>query len=85
MAEEKDMALWEGISVMDTLDRAMKRARRFTMHGAYIAEISVPNNGLALCKRTLKTPGHHTFYANADLILSCVTRIIPVEPEEEGQ
>lgn len=70
---------------MDTLERGLARARQFTMHGAYLAELTIPTDDLITCQRTTRTEGHYTLHGSADAILACVTRVIPVGVLEEGE
>jgi hypothetical protein len=83
--EIDDPSLWDGISAMDTLERAMKRARQFPMHGAFVAELHIPPGGSIVAQRTLRTPGHYTLHGAAEDLLACVVGIFPVEPLDEGQ
>ena len=81
--ELDDLTLWEGISVMDTLERALKRARQFPIHGAFIAELRIPPDAPIAARRTLKTPGHYTLHGLPEELLACVEQVIPVEPSDE--
>lgn len=83
--ELRDPSLWEGLSVMDTLERGVARAEQFQMHGSFVAELTLPIGGLIHWKRTGKAQGHFTVWGNADAILACVTGVIDVNAPEEGQ
>lgn len=83
--EIADPTLHGGISVMDTLEKALQRAKDFPMHGDYIAEVTIPEGSLIVARRTTRTEGHYTLFGNADAILACVTRVIQVNAPEEGQ
>jgi hypothetical protein len=83
-AEVDDPSLWDGISVMDTLERALKRARQFPMHGTFVAELTISPDAPIRATRTLKTPGHYTLHASPQVLLNCVTQVFPVEPQHEA-
>ncbi len=82
-AEKFNPALWDGISVMDTLDRAQKRAREFPQHGAFIAVLRIPPDARITATRTLRTPGHYTLHGAPADLLACVAEVIAVEPVKE--
>jgi hypothetical protein len=84
-AEIADPSLHGGLSVMDTLERALERAREYPMQGTFVAELTIPTDSLIMVKRTTKTPGHYTLFGNADTILRCVTQVISVASLEVGQ
>lgn len=83
--ELRDSSLYGGLSVIDTLVRAIARARKFPMHGSYVVELTIPVGEFIHWKRTGKSPGHFTIWGNADAIMACVTRIIDVDAQEEGR
>jgi hypothetical protein len=64
--------LWEGLSVMDTFERAAKVALRFPTNGGYISAVDVPDDGSVIYRRTLRRQGHHTIWADAELLLKRV-------------
>ena len=82
-AEVDDPALWDGISVMDTLERARKRARHFPQHGAFIAVLRIPPDAPITAARTLRTPGHYTLHGAPSDLLACVAKVVAVEPAKE--
>lgn len=84
-AEVGNPELWGGISVMDTLDRARKRAQQFPQHGVFIAVLHIPPAGPVTAARTLTTPGHYTLHGAPADLLACVAEVIPVEPAEEAR
>ena len=74
--DAKQRALAEGVSVFATEEQARRLARRFHL-GSYIAEVNLPEECRIL--RTQRTPGHHTVWAAADLLLEAVVRVVSVE------
>lgn len=83
-AEIRDPSLWDGLSVMDTLELALERAREYPMHGAYVAELTFSDDILIVAKKT-GGRGHYTLYGAADTLRACITRVYPVDRPEEGQ
>lgn len=79
-AEVDDSRLWDGISVMDTLARALNRARQFPQHGGFVAVLHIPPNVSVVATRTLRTPGHYTLHGAPDILLACVVEVVAVEP-----
>ncbi len=79
-AEVGDPGLWDGISAMDTLERARKRARQFPQHGTFIAVLHIPPDAPITAARTLRTPGHYTLHGAAADLLACVAEVVPVDP-----
>ena len=70
--------LWYGISVYDTLDRALSRARKQPTLGTFIAEIQIRWGQGIRAERTGHRRGHHTLWGEPTALLSCVTRVVPV-------
>ena len=73
--------LAEGVSVMDTLEGARKRARqvRSLRSKRFVAELVIPDGSPITFERTGKTPGHFTLWGDPDEILACVVSIFPVD------
>ena len=84
-AELQDPSLWDGISVMDTIERAIERARRFPMHGAFVAELTIAPDVPISWRRTLTTEGHFTLHGTPEALLGCVSRVISIESAEGTQ
>lgn len=82
--EIEDHSIWDAVSMSDTFQRALKRARRFPQHGMFIAEVSIPEGSMIVARPTLGR-GHYSVHGAPDALLGCVTRVIPVDPPEEGQ
>ena len=70
--------LWHGISVYDTLDRAIRRARKQPHLGEYIAELQIPWGRSIRAERTGHRRGHHTLWGEPGALLACVNRVVPV-------
>jgi len=70
--------LWQGISVYDSLERAMNQARKRPGLGTYIAELEIPWGRSVQAERTGHRRGHHTLWGEPAAILACVIRIVPV-------
>ncbi len=82
--ELDDPSPWEGISGLDTLERALKRARQFPMHGGFVAEPTSPPAASTTAQRTLRTPGHYTLHGSPQDLLDCVTQVFAIESPQEG-
>jgi hypothetical protein len=70
--------LWHGVSVYDTLDRAMSRARKQPGLGMFIAELQIRWGRGIRVERTGHRRGHHTIWGDAAALLDCVTRVATV-------
>jgi hypothetical protein len=70
-----------GISVNATLTQARKRARTVRSLRQYtcVAELSVPDDAAVEFARTLSSPGHHTLWGDADILLGCVVLVHSVD------
>lgn len=64
--------------MMDTRERAGMLQRRFPQLGAYIAVVDIPMDGRIRVERTLREPGHHTIWGDADGLLRCVVAVTPI-------
>lgn len=74
-----------GISLFDTLLRARKMAAGPSWNGAgFIVELHIPAGALVTIERTGRQPGHHTLWGAPDVILSYITRVVPIHSEEEA-
>lgn len=51
-----------GISVFDDIELARKKAIRFPMLGALLAEVTVPDDSSVRFERTTSSRGHHTMW-----------------------
>ena len=70
--------LWQGISVYDSLERAMSQARKRPSLGAYVAELEIPWGRNIQAERTGHRRGHHTLWGEPKALLACVVRVVPV-------
>jgi hypothetical protein len=70
-------AVWDGLSVMSTLNQARRKQRISSGIGSYIAIIRVPTDGSIRFRRTLSEAGHHTIWADAAILLSLVVSVEP--------
>ena len=70
--------LWQGISVYDSLERALSQARRRPGLGAYVAELEIPWGRHIQAERTGHRRGHHTLWGEPAALLACVIRVFPV-------
>lgn len=73
--------LAEGVSVMETLQQARKRARQVrSLRGKrFVAEVVIPEGSAITFERTTKTPGHYTLRGDPGEMLRCVVSVFPVE------
>jgi hypothetical protein len=76
-------ALHDGISTFATEQQARKKVlgmrERGHNLGDYIARLEIPDDAPGVrIERTLRTPGHHTIWADPDELLKCVVSIVPV-------
>lgn len=73
------MRLNGGISVFNTEQQARKKAIAYPELGSYVARLEVPEDAPGVrIERTLRTPGHHTIWADPDQLLEYVVSIVPV-------
>jgi hypothetical protein len=70
--------IWYGISVYDTLDRALSRARRQPALGTFVAEVQFRWGQGIRAERTGHRRGHHTLWGDPTQLLGCVTRVVVV-------
>ena len=73
----------DGISVFNTEQQARKKVlslRELGINlGDYIARLDIPDGAPGVrIERTLRTPGHHTIWADPDQLLEYVVSIVPV-------
>lgn len=71
---------WAGISVHDTEQQCRKNALKWSL-GAYIAEMDVPEDGGVRYGPTGKS-GHCTIWGEAEQLLRCVSRVIPLRAKD---
>jgi hypothetical protein len=77
-ADPVQAALWDGLSVQNTLAQARRRVRASPMLGRYVAVIRIPLDGTIRFERTLGAPGHYTLWGDPALLLSLVVSIVAV-------
>jgi hypothetical protein len=71
---EKD---WAGVSMLDSMDNAIRLATRRRDLGSYIAVLDLP--GSIARERSGPIPGHHNVWASPDELFARVVETIPVE------
>jgi hypothetical protein len=77
-------ALWEGISVFDSLGAARTKARRYPDLGKFVAVLQVPpGENISVAQTGRRREGHHTIWAEPGILLACVVDVVPVESESE--
>jgi hypothetical protein len=74
--DPETLRLWDGISVYDTVLRAMAKSRRYPWLGTFIAKLEIPNDGSFRIERTTKSRGHYTIWAEPEDLLESVTEMI---------
>lgn len=75
--DEESIRLSTGISVFRTEAQARRAGRRRRFRGTFfIAEIVVPVDARMRIERTTGTPGHFTLWAEPDMIVSWVARVL---------
>lgn len=73
------LRLYDGLSVYATLSRARRKARGFPMLGNFLAEGRIPDDAPVRVERTmLGSAGHHTLWAEPDVLLGCVSGMVSV-------
>jgi hypothetical protein len=70
--------LWDGVSVFATETQARNQAKDFPLLGGYIAQVDVPDDAPVRVERTLRTRGHHTVWADPQVLLRHVVSVEPV-------
>lgn len=63
-ASDLEIALWAGVSVYDTDERARKKARGLPQLGSHIAHLELPDGPAIPVARTTRSPGHHTIWGS---------------------
>lgn len=74
--------LRSGRSVYATEAQAWRRLRGAPLLGRYIAELELHDDDPVRWERTLSSPGHHTLWGDAALLLTRVVRTIAFEEEK---
>lgn len=78
------LRLWDGLSVYETPEQAYNTVRQYPQLGAFIAAITIPDDGTFRYERTLAGEGHHTLWSNPDALLRCVSAVISVAAMQGG-
>jgi hypothetical protein len=75
------LELARGVSVNATLRQAQNRARttRTLKRYLFVAELAIPDDAPIRFKRTFSSPGHHTLWGDADMLLSFVVCVHPID------
>ncbi len=74
-SRQSDLA--RGVSVFRTQAQALRHARRYDL-GTFIAELRLPA-GTAVRRTLRRSVGHHTVFAEAEVLLASVVRIALVD------
>jgi hypothetical protein len=72
------LRLWDGISVYETEQQARVKALQFPQLGGYVARLAIPPGLRVRAERTTSSEGHHTLWASAAILHSCVVDVVPV-------
>ncbi|MEK7285340.1 MAG: hypothetical protein AAB114_05695, partial [Chloroflexota bacterium] len=67
--------LSQGVSILDTVERAREQCRLFPRLGKYAAEILIPPDARV---EQSSWEGHYTVWADADDLLGWVVRVVPL-------
>jgi hypothetical protein len=71
--------LHSGLSVFRTQGQARRKAQDFPMLGRFVADLHIPDDAQLEAQRTIpRSPGHHTLWATAHVLLDCVVTVEPV-------
>ncbi len=70
--------LASGRSVYNTEAQARRKARAYPVLGRYIAAVELPEHPAIRMERTLASAGHHTLWADPELLLANVVAVVPV-------
>ena len=73
--------VWDGISVYRTATQERNKARDHPFLGRFIAELSIPDDAPIRVEKTYGR-GHHTVWGAADILLTLVVSVTPVEMVE---
>lgn len=84
-ASLRKRAVWDGLSMTDTRERAGILQRRFPQLGAYIAVLDIPMDGQILVERTLRETGHHTVWGDPGGLLRCIVAVTPILASERNE
>jgi hypothetical protein len=76
-SDSRDAAVWDGLSVYSTAAQARRKQRSSPVLGDFIAVLRVPLDGSVRIERT-RGEGHHTLWADADVLLSLVVAVEPI-------
>jgi hypothetical protein len=72
-------ALWDGVSVQNTLAQARRKSRVSPRLGSYVAILRVSSDGPIRFRRSLG-PGHYTLWGEPDVLLAAVIDVIALYP-----
>jgi len=75
-ADPRQVQLASGLSVFRTEEQARRQARRYDL-GRFLAELHLSDEWQV--ERTLRTSGHHTVFADTEVLLRAVVRVIAVD------
>lgn len=73
---------WNGVSVWETLEQARQMARGVASLGRCVARLEIPAGAEVRSQRTFRTEGHHTLWAEPEVLLRCVASVVLVDPVE---
>lgn len=72
------LRLWDGISVYETEQHAREKAQQFPQLGRFLARLEIPVGLAVRIERTTRSEGHHTLWAPATVLHSCIVGVVPV-------
>jgi hypothetical protein len=79
--DPETMRLWSGVSVYLQLSQARRKARGRPWKGrAFIAALTISEDGPCRFERTTASRGHYTIWCDPDELLRCVVSVVPVSP-----
>lgn len=73
------LRLWDGLSVYDSKDYALRRAKRLRRLGRFVAEVRIAEAGPVRYEKTTKDRHYYTLWGDAEEIRQRVTRVVAVE------
>ncbi len=76
--DPEDVRSWDGLSMFATLAQARRNALRAPHIRSHVAVLDLPGDNTFRVERTLKRPGHHTVWGEANTFLRYVVEVIPL-------
>jgi hypothetical protein len=79
LPEPPEPRLWDGVSLYDSREAAIRQARRFPMLGLFVAAIRLPGDESIRIEKTLRDRHHYALWGDADGLLTCVVEVDLIE------